>query len=128
MFFAGDWDYVTVTNREVIAVDQDALGKQGARISGGDMHGPSGDTKNVWARQLSDGTWAAVFVNNANVTADVVCDTKCFAQMFPRKAHERRVIIVRDLWQHKIVGTTSTYSWTAKRVPGFGASVMYRFV
>jgi alpha-galactosidase len=45
-----------LTNREVIAIDQDSLGKQGARVySDGEV--------DVWARHLSGGALAIAVVN-----------------------------------------------------------------
>src|ERR1700730_18574044 len=45
-----------LTNKEVIAVDQDALGMQGRRVRN------DGDTE-VWARQLKDGSRAVILFN-----------------------------------------------------------------
>ena len=108
----------------MIRVNQDPLGQQGIRISGKDMHGAFGDATNVWAKKLSDGSWAAVFVNNHFTTADVTCDTSCFSKMFPSVG---QVVNVRDLWKHRVVGTTKD-SFTAKGIPGNGGSAMFRFI
>jgi len=59
----------TYTNIEVIAVDQDPLGKQGTRIVGGILSLSSTNTlnsTNVWARPLHDGSFAVVFLNIGN--------------------------------------------------------------
>lgn len=45
-----------LTNKEVIAVDQDSLGKQGYRF----MEHPG---KQIWIKELSAGKWAACFFN-----------------------------------------------------------------
>ena len=74
----------------MIAVSQDALGLQGARVSGGGLVGASGncgggptaggsDTTNVWARYLSGGRFALAFVNVGNATARITCDAACWA-------------------------------------------------
>lgn len=34
---------------------------------------------NVWAKELSDGSYALVFLNVGNAVANVTCDTTCFA-------------------------------------------------
>lgn len=116
------WDLATYTNSEVIAVNQDPLGRQGVRIDGGHLRGFFASDTNVWARPLSSGGWAAVFFNNAASTSDIVCDSKCFAQMtgLPKTVH------VRDLWLHQDVGTAQG-SWTAKAVPGNGGSTVVIF-
>src|SRR3984957_20119525 len=48
-----------LTNKEVIAVDQDAMGLQGERVVKG------GDSE-VWAKQLKDGSRAAVLLNRGS--------------------------------------------------------------
>src|SRR5208283_3602848 len=46
-----------LTNRELIAVDQDPLGKEGFQF----MEHPG---KEIWAKELSAGSWAVCFFNN----------------------------------------------------------------
>lgn len=50
----------TLTNADVIAVDQDTDCVCGIRVA----H-DAGNTTDVWARPLSDGSWAILFVNRA---------------------------------------------------------------
>ena len=45
-----------LTNKEVIAVDQDAMGREGERVA------KNGDLE-VWAKQLKDGSRAVVLLN-----------------------------------------------------------------
>jgi alpha-galactosidase len=45
-----------LTNKEVIAVDQDALGREGERVA------KNGDLE-VWAKQLKDGSRAVILLN-----------------------------------------------------------------
>jgi len=45
-----------LTNREVIAIDQDSLGKQGYRF----MNHPG---KEIWVKELSNKEWAVCFFN-----------------------------------------------------------------
>src|SRR5438045_7475742 len=52
-------------NREVIAVDQDKLGKQGTRVA------KSGDTE-VWSKPLADGSHAVGLFNRGGDTAKVM--------------------------------------------------------
>jgi alpha-galactosidase len=53
-----------LTNREVIAIDQDALGKQGDRVWG---EGPL----QIWARPLADGSHALAIFNFGEDTAEM---------------------------------------------------------
>ncbi len=54
-----------LTNREVIAVDQDAAGKQGTRVS------KSGDQE-IWVKDLADGSKAIALFNLGADSASVV--------------------------------------------------------
>jgi alpha-galactosidase len=51
-----------LTNREVIALDQDPLGKQGTRV-----HQSEG--KEIWAKELSGGEWAVCLFNTGKEQA-----------------------------------------------------------
>ena len=73
-----------LTNRDVIAVDQDALGKQGTRVS---QHG---DVE-VWARPLADGSRAVAVFNRGSETARVTVN---WAEVGLASAPSR----IRDLW------------------------------
>ena len=77
-----------LTNREVLAVDQDKLGKGGARIVS------NGDTE-VWARPLEDGAWAAALFNRGEMPNPV---SIAWSSM-----QLKRVESVRDLWTHASV-------------------------
>jgi len=75
-----------LTNREVIAVNQDKLGKQGHRVA------KSGDQE-VWARELADGRYAVGLFNLANASASVTVKwSDVGIAATPTKA--------RDLWAH----------------------------
>ena len=78
-----------LTNREVIAVDQDRLGQQGDRVS---AEGPI----EIWAKPLADGS-KAVGVFNRHPTA--ISATVDFKQLGFRKP-----VQVRDIWQAKDLG------------------------
>ena len=67
-------------NKEIIAVDQDALGKQGKRLSQAKQ--PAGGMAEVWTRQLAEGDWAILFFNrNNSAPLDIACDGACLASM-----------------------------------------------
>ncbi|MBV8812084.1 MAG: glycoside hydrolase family 27 protein [Acidobacteriaceae bacterium] len=72
-------------NRELIAVDQDRLGKQATRVA------KDGDLE-VWARQLQDGSHAVGLFNRGGAQAKVTARWSDLG--ISGKAH------VRDLWAH----------------------------
>ena len=90
-------------NKEVIAVDQDPLGRQAKRTS------KAGDLE-VWARPLSDGGHAVGLFNRGTSTAKV---TARFADLGINGKCK-----VRDLWAHADRGTTAD-AFTAE-VPSHG--------
>jgi alpha-galactosidase len=79
-----------LTNREVIAIDQDALGKQGYRF----MDHPS---KQIWVKELSGGEWAICFFNSGDSPLPLRIDWAHFPFL---KGSYR----IRDLWQKKDIG------------------------
>ncbi|HET9741667.1 MAG TPA: alpha-galactosidase [Terriglobales bacterium] len=80
-----------LTNREVIAVDQDALGQQGRRVyKDGDLE--------VWSRPLHDGSRAVILFNRGPATQTIRASWSDLG--YPE--HLRAT--VRDLWQHKELG------------------------
>jgi alpha-galactosidase len=76
-------------NKEVIAVDQDKLGKQGVRVS------KQGDLE-VWAKPLADGGHAVGLFNRGEATAKV---TAKWSDVGVNGSHK-----VRDLWKHADLG------------------------
>src|SRR6185312_13895749 len=80
-----------LTNKEVIAVDQDPLGRQGRRVwKEGDLE--------VWAKQLQDGSRAVVLLNRGASQQTV---TATWEQIgYP----DHLSASVRDLWAHKDLG------------------------
>jgi alpha-galactosidase len=97
-----------LTNREVIAVDQDPLGMQGHRVR------KDGDSE-VWAKQLKDGSRAVVLFNRGESDADISLTWEDLG--YP--AHLSAA--VSDLWAKKDLGK-STGSFTAK-VPSHGVAM-----
>jgi alpha-galactosidase len=84
-----DFTLGLLSNDEVLAVDQDALGKEARRIS-------QEGTSEVWAKPLADGTWAAGLFNRGESPASVTL--KFEALKLP--ANE----LLRDLWRQKDLG------------------------
>jgi alpha-galactosidase len=97
-----------LTNKEVIAVDQDKLGKQGMRVS------KDGDLE-VWARPLADGSHAVCMFNRGGAGAKV---TARWSDIGVSGSHK-----VRDLWAHADRGKFSDEY--AAEVPSHGV-VMVR--
>jgi alpha-galactosidase len=94
-----------LTNREVIAVNQDPLGKQASRVK------DDGDLE-VWSRPLADGTRAVILLNRGLKEAQVTVNWADIG--YPRTLGAK----VRDLWQHRDMGTFNG-SYTAP-VAGHG--------
>ncbi len=94
-----------LTNDEVLAINQDPLGKPAGRIS------TSGQTE-VWARPLFDGTAAVGLFNRGGQAAKVKVSWSDLkregpppASGFPASRPAARVPRpVRDLWRHKDLG------------------------
>jgi alpha-galactosidase len=93
-----------LTNREVIAIDQDRKGIEARPVW---QVGPL----EVWAKELADGSTAALLMNRGEDTESVKLDFKD-AGVFGSKK-------VRDLWAHKDLGEF-TDSFAAE-VPRHGA-------
>ncbi|MBV8673297.1 MAG: glycoside hydrolase family 27 protein [Acidobacteriaceae bacterium] len=79
-----------LTNREVIAIDQDRLGKQGDRVT---AEGPL----EIWAKPLADGSKAVGVFNRHATALSMAVD---FQQLGFKGA-----VQVRDIWQAKDLGT-----------------------
>ncbi len=93
----------TLTNAEVIAIDQDSLGKQGRAVA------TSGTDLEVWSKELSGtNTRAVALFNRSSASASI---TVQWSQLgLPAGAAS-----VRDLWAAKDLGP-STGSYTATNV------------
>lgn len=81
-----------LTNKEVIAIDQDPLGKQGYQF----MTQPG---KEIWVKELSNGQWAVCFFNSGN-------DPFQMKVKWPDLSFLKGTYQIRDLWQNKDIGTT----------------------
>lgn len=75
-----DETLATYSNKKVIAVSQDPMGKAGSRVAGGDMsacHGKTANCTNVWAKPLSTKAVSMVFINTGTAATKVCCDAAC---------------------------------------------------
>jgi alpha-galactosidase len=92
-------------NKEVIAIDQDALGRQGRRVK------KDGDLE-IWSKQLADGGRAVALLNRGKAAANI--SVKWTDIGYP----DTLSASVRDLWAKKDVGQkTGGYS---AEVPSHG--------
>ncbi|MFC6998846.1 glycoside hydrolase family 27 protein [Rufibacter roseus] len=92
-----------LTNKEVIAVNQDKLGIQGFKHT-------SKDSVETWLKPLKNGQWAITFLNRSKSPKKVELkwkDTIITDDLSKRELNpEKQRYQVRDLWQKKNVGTT----------------------
>jgi alpha-galactosidase len=80
-----------LTNKEVIAVDQDTLGRQGERVA-------KNDDLEVWAKQLKDGSRAVLLLNRGASGQQILVNWEDIGYPASLSA------TVRDLWTHKDLG------------------------
>jgi alpha-galactosidase len=78
-----------LTNRDVLAIDQDPKGIQGRRIA---QEGPM----QVWMRPLADGSVAIGLVNTMNHALSETLDVQSLGLRGP--------VTARDLWKHQDLG------------------------
>jgi alpha-galactosidase len=92
-----------LTNKEVIAIDQDSLGVQGFRQS-------KTDSLEIWCKPLKNGDWAFCFFNRGSKPAEVNYDwnkqiiNDDIAKLELR--FDKQTFTLRDLWAKKVIGTT----------------------
>lgn len=101
-----------LTNKEVIAVNQDPLGIQGLKYS-------SNDSLEIWFKPLEKNDWAVCFLNRAisektvefnwrkNIVTDDLSERKFDATLFEYQ--------IRDLWTREIIGNTE--KTTSLKIP-----------
>jgi alpha-galactosidase len=94
-------------NKEVIAVDQDALGKAGSQIA-------EDGSIVVWARPLASGDYAVAIFNRGAAEASAQAKWKDFGWSGSHR--------VRDLWAHTDLGTIAD-AYTTK-VPAHGVVML----
>jgi alpha-galactosidase len=97
----------TYLNKDVIAVDQDPLGRQGMEIA-------SAGGLDVLAKPLADGS-VAVTLFNENATAATISTTASAAGLAAARAYR-----LDDLWQHRSTESGGTISAS---VPGHGVAM-----
>ena len=94
-----------LTNKEVIAIDQDVLGIQGFRYS-------THDSVETWFKPLQDGAWAVCFLNRSvrpqevefNWEQQPVYDSLSQRELNPKAINYR----IRNIWAQKDLGNTKT--------------------
>jgi len=101
----------TLTNSEVIAIDQDPLGMQGRLVAS------PGTNLQVWSKTLAGTNARAVaLLNRGAGTASITVQWSALG--IPTGAAS-----VRDLWNHADLGT-SNGSYTASSVPSHGVVLL----
>ncbi|RZK13498.1 MAG: glycoside hydrolase family 27 protein, partial [Hymenobacter sp.] len=93
----------TLTNREVLAIDQDPLGVQGFRYA-------AQDSLETWLKPLAGGKWAVTFLNRSRRPQPVrfdwqatpITDAVSKAELNAAKT----IYHVRNAWAHQDAGTT----------------------
>lgn len=88
-----DFTLGLLTNDEVIAVNQDSLGKQATRVKS--TPGAEGDLE-VWVKDLEDGSKAVAFFNRSDEPAKITISWKELGLEGPQN--------VRDLWRQQDIG------------------------
>ncbi|NQX41105.1 alpha-galactosidase [Pedobacter steynii] len=84
-----------LTNKEVIAVDQDKLGISAIRwMKYGDLE--------IWFKPLAEGDYAFCFINRGDKEIQLNQDLKATIRKFKIDGSYQ----VRDLWKHKNIGST----------------------
>lgn len=93
-----------LTNKELIAVNQDKLGIQGFKYS-------AEDGLEVWVKPLTDGNWAVTFLNRSEIAKKISYDWKKHIIKdtdFNIEANFTTTTYkLKDLWKNKEAGTTS---------------------
>lgn len=92
-----------LTNKEVIAIDQDLLGVQGFKYK-------DKDSVQTWLKPLSNGDWALCFVNRSSLSKTMRFEWSANRVQDTLSQRELNTItteyIVRDLWLQKEAGST----------------------
>jgi hypothetical protein len=110
----------TLTNSEVIAVNQDALGQQGFQATA-TVCGAA--TCEVWIRKISGtNTWAIEFIN-LDSSAHVISTTWSALNGVTSAFANMSYSTTRDLWAHSSLGTLAT-GYTTASLPAHGAAMI----
>ena len=104
-----EWAVKILRNKEIIAVDQDVMGKQGIRIT------PFEETRSVWARPLANGDVAVALHNHGEEVVDIPLDFKIIGNKMKYS--------LRDLYEHEELGEFES-RYVAKSVPVHGVQML----
>lgn len=103
-----------ITNRELIAINQDTLGVQGLKLR-------SKDGLDFWFKPLADGDWAMTILNPTK--KDVRCNINWQEFNFTddevsklSTAFDKHIYKVRNLWTKRMEGKTSKAAKTERTV------------
>jgi len=99
-----------ISNAEVIAIDQDPLGRQGRRVI-------QGIDSDIYAKPLAGGAIAVALWNKVNYPLDITLNWSDLGFA------PSRSMMLRDLWAHRDLGA-HTQSFSAKGVPSTGVIVL----
>jgi alpha-galactosidase len=92
-----------LTNKEVIAIDQDSIGIEGFKYS-------STDNVETWFKPLENGEWAVCFLNRSKVVKPVEFSwkEKIISDSFSGRELNcnKTTYAIRDLWAKKDIGNT----------------------
>jgi len=92
-----------LTNKDVVAINQDVLGIQGFRYR-------NKDSVQIWFKPLSNGDWAACFVNRSSVSKPIIFNWQkevVIDNLFNKNLDTKTTTYkLRDLWTRKDAGTT----------------------
>jgi alpha-galactosidase len=92
-----------LTNKDLIAINQDKLGIQGFKYS-------AEEGLEVWVKPLSDGNWAVTFLNRSEVSKKINFDWKKHLIKDTDFGYEadfgKTVYKLKDLWKNKEIGNT----------------------
>ena len=105
---ADAWEWSLLANDEVLAVNQDPLGRPAERV---DARGG----RQVWRRPLADGSWAVALFNTTDCDDAPVSATWATLGLTGRWA-------VRDLW-HRADRPAAT-DWVEVELPAHGAALL----
>lgn len=93
-----------LTNKEVIAVNQDKLGEQARRFM--DM-----GEKEIWAKPLANGELAVCFLNRTETVWKLDYDWHKQTIYFADEVNiHKKEYKIRDLWKHQDIGTTKAHT------------------
>jgi alpha-galactosidase len=97
--------HTILTNKDVIAVDQDTMGLQGFKfLTMGNVE--------VWVKALTGGDAAFCFLNRGSQTIDLNFDWKkhgIYHSSTDKNGFKlaKNIYQVKDLWSHKVIGATA---------------------